>query len=70
MKVGSVTAAMRRQFRRVLEMGCLKKEFVFERRGLIDVKGKGPTLTYLLVGRAEVFVSEEAVGKAMTAPTS
>jgi len=30
----------------------LKNDFVFERRGVIDVKGKGPTLTYLLVGRA------------------
>jgi adenylate cyclase len=28
----------------------LKSEFVFERRGFIDVKGKGSTLTYLLVG--------------------
>jgi adenylate cyclase len=30
----------------------LKDEFVFERRGLVDVKGKGATLTYFLVGRA------------------
>src|SRR6059036_1823219 len=29
----------------------LKGDFVFERRGLIEVKGKGPTLTYFLVGR-------------------
>jgi len=29
----------------------LRNDFVFERRGLVDVKGKGPTLTYLLVGR-------------------
>jgi len=29
----------------------LMSDFVFERRGLIDVKGKGPTLTYFLVGR-------------------
>ena len=29
----------------------LKHDFAFERRGLIDIKGKGPTLTYLLVGR-------------------
>jgi class 3 adenylate cyclase len=28
----------------------LKSEFEFERRGFIDVKGKGSTLTYLLVG--------------------
>ncbi|HEV2414448.1 MAG TPA: adenylate/guanylate cyclase domain-containing protein [Candidatus Dormibacteraeota bacterium] len=30
----------------------MKSEFVFERRGFIEVKGKGPTLTYLLVGPA------------------
>ena len=30
----------------------LKGDFAFERRGLVDVKGRGPTLTYLLVGRA------------------
>ncbi len=29
----------------------LKNDFVFERRGFVEVKGKGPTLTYLLVGR-------------------
>ena len=29
----------------------LKSEFVFERRGFIEVKGKGSTLTYLLLGR-------------------
>ena len=29
----------------------LKSEFVFERRGFIEVKGKGSTLTYLLIGR-------------------
>jgi class 3 adenylate cyclase len=36
----------------------LKEEFVFERRGLIDVKGKGPTLTYLLVGRIDSAPTE------------
>jgi adenylate cyclase len=40
----------------------LKDEFVFERRGLIDVKGKGPTLTYLLVGRIASAPTEETVG--------
>ena len=25
----------------------------FERRGVIEVKGKGPTLTYLLIGRGD-----------------
>jgi len=29
----------------------LKSEFVFERRGFIEVKGKGSMLTYLLLGR-------------------
>jgi len=29
----------------------LKGEFLFERRGLVEVKGKGATLTYFLVGR-------------------
>ena len=29
----------------------LNGEFTFERRGVIEVKGKGPTLTYLLIGR-------------------
>jgi adenylate cyclase len=29
----------------------LKDEFAFECRGLVDVKGKGATVTYLLVGR-------------------
>jgi adenylate cyclase len=30
----------------------LKDDFVFERRGLVEVKGKGATLTYFVVGRA------------------
>lgn len=30
----------------------MKSDFVFERRGFIEVKGKGSTLTYLLVGPA------------------
>jgi class 3 adenylate cyclase len=29
----------------------LKDDFVFERRGLVEVKGKGATLTYFLIGR-------------------
>jgi adenylate cyclase len=40
----------------------LKNDFEFERRGLIDVKGKGPTMTYLLVGRA----GEHADGRSAT----
>lgn len=43
----------------------LKNDFVFERRGLVDVKGKGPTLTYLLVGR----VGERSDGGSSSAPT-
>jgi class 3 adenylate cyclase len=44
----------------------LKGDFVFERRGLIDVKGKGPTLTYLLVGRA----GEHPDGGSLPAPAT
>lgn len=29
----------------------VKTQFVFQQRGLVEVKGKGPTLTYFLVGR-------------------
>jgi adenylate cyclase len=42
----------------------LKDDFAFERRGVIDVKGKGPTPTYFLVGRA----GERSTGD--SAPTS
>ena len=31
----------------------LNRRFAFEARGLIEVKGKGPTLTYWLVGNRE-----------------
>ena len=31
----------------------LRDAFTFEPRGVIDVKGKGPMATYLLVGRAD-----------------
>ncbi|HEX2645990.1 MAG TPA: adenylate/guanylate cyclase domain-containing protein [Candidatus Dormibacteraeota bacterium] len=31
----------------------MKERFALERRGMIDVKGKGPTMTYLLVGRVD-----------------
>ena len=30
---------------------CLCGEFVFEKRGEIEVKGKGKMITYLLIGR-------------------
>ncbi len=42
----------------------LKNEFAFERRGLVDVKGRGPTLTYLLVGH----VGEHANDGSLRAP--
>jgi class 3 adenylate cyclase len=35
----------------------LRNAFTFERRGLIDVKGKGAVLTYFLTGRAEDAVA-------------
>jgi len=44
----------------------LKDDFVFERRGVVDVKGKGPTLTYFLVGR----VGEDADGGLVKAPVA
>jgi adenylate cyclase len=43
----------------------LKDDFVFERRGLIDVKGKGPTVTYFLVGH----VGEHRDGESVSAST-
>jgi len=43
----------------------LKNDFVFERRGFVEVKGKGPTLTYLLVGR----VGEHSDGDSVMEPT-
>jgi len=39
----------------------LKTEFVSERRGFIEVKDKGSTLTYLLVGRVEEDVDGDSV---------
>ena len=46
----------------------LRNEFVFERRGFIDVKGKGPTLTYLLQGRIDRSVTANAVEPAGAEP--
>jgi class 3 adenylate cyclase len=43
----------------------LKNDFVFECRGLVDVKGKGPTVTYFLVGH----VGEHEDGESVTAST-
>jgi adenylate cyclase len=48
----------------------LKSEFTFEPRGLIDVKGKGPTMTYLLVGRMDRDVAADDVGQVAQAPAS
>ena len=36
---------------------CLRDEFEFEARGTIDVKGKGPMQTYLLVGEKRAAVA-------------
>ena len=44
----------------------LQNDFVFERRGFVDVKGKGPTLTYFLVGR----VDDHSDSDALTVPPS
>jgi len=44
----------------------LKDDFAFERRGFIDVKGKGATLTYLLVGR----VGDHSDGESLMAGKS
>jgi len=43
----------------------LRDDFVFERRGLVEVKGKGATLTYFLVGHAGEL-SESGASKATT----
>jgi class 3 adenylate cyclase len=48
----------------------LKNEFVFERRGLIEVKGKGPMQTYLLVGRADKGVVADVAESALGSPAS
>src|SRR5262245_14122727 len=37
----------------------LKDEFRFEPRGVIDVKGKGPTMTYFLVGRLDPTAADD-----------
>ena len=43
----------------------LKDDFVFERRGHVEVKGKGSTLTYFLVGGVGEF-TDSASSKATT----
>jgi len=47
-----------------------KTEFVFQPRGLVDVKGKGPTLTYLLVGRVGEALEEDLAKGTVTIPAS
>jgi len=47
-----------------------KTEFVFQPRGLVDVKGKGPTLTYLLVGRVGEALEGDLVRPPVTAQSS
>ena len=45
----------------------LRDEFVFERRGLVEVKGKGATLTYFLVGPVGELI-DGGSAKATTQP--
>lgn len=45
----------------------LKDDFVFERRGLVEVKGKGATLTYFLIGHADELI-ESGSSQARTQP--
>ena len=50
----------------------LKTQFEFQRRGVIEVKGKGSTVTYLLVGRVEEFAEppgDSSVRVPATAPS-
>ncbi len=47
----------------------LKNDFVFERRGFVEVKGKGPTLTYLLVGRVGEHSDSDSVSEPTPAPS-
>ena len=49
---------------------CLKNEFAFERRGLIEVKGKGPTLTYLLTGPLEKAPATDFERPGVSTPTT
>ncbi len=48
----------------------VKNDFVLERRGVIDVKGKGPTLTYLLVGHIGEHAGDPGSLRAATPPPS
>ena len=48
----------------------LKSEFAFDRRGVIDVKGKGPAVTYLLTGRLERAPDREEMRPAGSIPAS
>jgi len=47
----------------------LKGDFAFERRGLIEVKGKGPTLTYFLVGHVGEHSDGDSVRVPVPAPS-
>jgi class 3 adenylate cyclase len=35
---------------------CLKEQYLFEKRGVIQVKGKGAMTTYLLTGKQSLSV--------------
>jgi class 3 adenylate cyclase len=41
----------------------LRDRYVFEKRGLVEVKGKGPMTTYFLLGRAEPSASSAPAGE-------
>jgi hypothetical protein len=38
----------------------LRGSFEFEERGIIDVKGKGPTPTFFLLGRTDAATRDDA----------
>ena len=46
----------------------VKNDFILERRGVIDVKGKGPTVTYLLVGHIGEHAEDRGSLRAPTPP--
>jgi class 3 adenylate cyclase len=48
----------------------VQTQFVFQERGLIEVKGKGPTLTYFLLGRAGETLEGDTARPPATAASS
>src|SRR5690348_2035318 len=47
----------------------LKNDFLFEQRGLIEVKGKGPTLTFFLLGRVGEHPDSDPVRASALTPS-